>query len=151
MAAVLAYAHTLAMIALGAMLLSQLLAFDRLTQREEVIRFVRFSVVAAVAAAVMLASGLALLFLSPQGLAHFLRNPVFYIKLAVFAAMLLIAITPARIILLWNRGLDAATLPDPGSIMLVRRYLTVEGILFVVVPLAASLAAYGIGLQSGSN
>ena len=151
MAALFAYIHTLSMIALGAMLFALLIDFDRLQVREELVRFIRFSFLAAVAGGMVLISGVALLFSAQQGLAFYLRNPVFYIKLALFTAMLLIAITPARVIIFWDRGLDQGTPPDPGSIILVRRYLTVEMILFALVPLAASLAAYGIGLQASSS
>ncbi|UCH49064.1 MAG: DUF2214 family protein, partial [Betaproteobacteria bacterium] len=103
------------------------------------------------AAGVMLISGVGLLVWPERGVAFYLRNPVFYIKLAVFAAMLLIAITPARIILQWHREASTEKVPEHGMVLFVKRYLTAEAILFLVVPLAASLSARGIGLQPSSS
>jgi putative membrane protein len=99
----------------------------------------------------MIISGLALLLWSVQPSAYYLRNPVFYIKLAVFASMLLIAITPARIVAQWHREAAAGGLPDAASIAFVRRYFTVELVLFLLVPLAASITAQGIGLQASPS
>ena len=151
MSALFAYLHSLSMIALGALLFVQLLGFGNLNDREELQRFFVFCLGIAVAAAVMLVSGLALLLWSVQPSAYYLRNPVFYIKLAVFAAMLLIAITPARIVVQWHREAAAGSVPDSASIVFVRRYFTVETVLFLLIPLAASIAAQGIGLQASSS
>ena len=151
MSVLFAYLHSLSMIALGALLFVQLLGFGNLNDREELQRFFVFCLGIAVAAAVMLVSGLALLLWSVQPGAYYLRNPVFYIKLAVFAAMLLIAITPARIVVQWHREAAAGSVPDSASIVFVRRYFTVEAVLFLLIPLAASIAAQGIGMQASSS
>lgn len=147
MSALLAYLHSLSMMALAAMLFVQLLSIDKLHDRQQLERFVRFSFGLAAAAGVMLISGVGLLLWADRGVAFYLRNPVFYIKLAVFAAMLLIAITPSRIILQWHREASTGKIPEQGMVIFVKRYLTVEAILFLVIPLAASLSARGIGLQ----
>lgn len=151
MPALLAYLHTLSMMAMAALLFVQLLSIDRLHDRQQTERFVRFSFGVAAAAAVMLLSGVALLFWSQRGGAFYLRNPVFYIKLAVFAAMLLVAITPARIIAQWQQGTNAGVIPEPGTVLFVKRYLIAEVILFLIIPLAASLSGRGIGLQPSSS
>ena len=93
MSALLAYLHSLSMMALAAMLFVQLLSIDGLHDRQQLERFVRYSFGLAAVAGVMLISGVGLLVWAERGVAFDLRNPVFYIKLAVFAAMLLIAIT----------------------------------------------------------
>ena len=117
MSALLAYFHSLAMIALGSLLFVQLLSVNKLQDQAELQRFMSFCFGIAVAATVMLVSGIALVVWSERGGAFYLRNPVFYIKLAVFAAMLLIAITPARIILQWRLEAKAGTVPEPASIL----------------------------------
>ena len=67
--------------------------------------------------------------------------------------MVLVAITPARIIVQfsaqWQHAPDVE--PNPGLLALLRRYVIVELILFVLVPLAASLSARGIGLPASSS
>ena len=151
MIAVVAYLHSLSMIALGSLLFAQLLSINKLHDRQQLQHFLLFCIGVAVAAFVILASGIALTFWSERGGAFYLHNPVFYIKLAVFAAMLLVAITPARIVLQWGREARLGTVPESASVVIVKRYVVVELILLLVVPLAASLAAQGIGLQSSSS
>ena len=151
MSALPAYLHSLSMMAMAALLFVQLLSIDGLNDRQQTQRFVSLSVGVAAATAVMLLSGAGLLVWTDRGAVFYLRNPVFYIKLAVFAAMLLIAITPARIILFWHRQDSTGQVPEPGSVLLVKRYLVVEVILFLLSPLAASLSARGIGLQPSSS
>ena len=156
MSAVFAYIHTLSMIALGAMLFAQLLTFEVLRTPPGLRRFLLLSNGVVIAVALALASGIALLIWTSQGGAFYLRNPVFYIKLAIFAAILLIAVTPARIIIQWHRNAKIgqaadSALPEPGMVQLVRRYLIFEMILLLVIPLAASLASRGIGLQLSAS
>jgi putative membrane protein len=151
MSALLAYLHSLSMMALAAMLFVQLLSIDGLHDRQQLERFVRYSFGLAAVAGVMLISGVGLLVWAERGVAFYLRNPVFYIKLAVFAAMLLIAITPARIILQWHREASTGKIPEQGMVFFVKRYLTAEAILLLIIPLAASLLARGIGLQPSSS
>ena len=147
MSALLTYVHSLSMIALGAMLYLLILGFDKLDVREEVFNFLRHAQLAAAAAVIMLASGIALVLWSEHGIAFYLRNPVFWIKIAVFAAMTLVAITPARIMMHWDREIDAGNFPDRASVAFLRRYLTIEVILFLLMPLAGSLVGRAIGLQ----
>jgi putative membrane protein len=156
MSAAFAYLHMLSMIALGSLLFAQLLTFDFLHQEQGLRRFWNLSCGVAVAAAITLTIGIALLVWTDQGAAFYLHNPVFYIKLAIFTAMLLIAITPARIIIHWHRDSRvgeafSGALPAAAMVSLLRRYLTVELILLIVIPLAASLAARGIGTQLSAS
>lgn len=151
MSVLLAYLHSLSMMAMAALLFVQLLSIDGLVDRQQVERFVRFSFGVAAAAGVMLVSGVALLVWPERSVVFYLRNPVFYIKLALFAAMILIAISPARIILQWHREESMGKLPERGTVFFVKRYLTAEAILFLAIPLAASLSARGIGLQPSSS
>ena len=151
MSAVLAYLHSLSMIALASILFVQVLGISQLHDTQELRRFMSFCLGIAIAAAVLLISGIGLVLWSERGLAFFLRNPVFYIKLALFAAMLLLSITPARIILQWDREAHEGKVPEPVSVIFVKRYLIVELILLLIIPLAASMSARGIGLQSSSS
>ena len=151
MSALFAYVHSLSMIGLGALLLVQLLGFDGLHERQQLQRFFGFCVGIAVAAFIMLLSGLALVLWSAQPSAFYLRNPVFYIKLALFAAMILVAITPGRLIVQWYRQSALGALPEPDAIVFVKRYFIIEAILFLLLPLAASIAAVGIGIQASPS
>jgi putative membrane protein len=151
MSTVLAYFHSLSMIALATLLVVQLMNVGQLHDRAQLQRFLTGCFAIAVAAAVMLLSGAGMVVWSAKGAAFFLRNPVFYIKLALFAAMILVAVTPARIILQWQRQADEGRLPDPLSVGFVKRYLIVELILLLVIPLLAAMAARGVGLQTSPS
>jgi len=161
MSALFAYFHTLSMIALGAMLVTMMLTFDLLQEREGFRRFWVLSWGVATAVAIALVSGIALVIWTNHGSAFYLRNPVFYIKLAMFVAMLLIAATPARIIIQWHRvsttgdietgAPGTGAIVDTGLVPLVQRYVVFELILLLVIPLAASLAARGIGTQLSAS
>ena len=171
MSALFAYLHTLSMIALGAMLFAMMLTFDLLHEPKGFHRFWVLSWGVATAAAVALASGIVLVIWTDHGSAFYLHNPVFYIKLAGFVAMLLIAVTPARLIIQWHQ--DATTgvattgdatsgdietgasgtgaIADTSLVPLVQRYVVFELLLLLVIPLAASLAARGIGTQLSAS
>jgi putative membrane protein len=144
------------MIALGSVLFALMLTFDLLHEGSGFRRFWNLSRATVAAAAVALVSGIALLIWTDRGGAFYLHNPVFYIKLAVFVAMLLVAVTPARIIYQWHRDatIDAGSsgaLVDASLVPLVQRYVIFELILLLVIPLAASLAARGIGAQLSAS
>lgn len=171
MSALFAYLHTLSMIALGAMLFAMMLTFDLLHEPKGFHRFWVLSLGVATAAAVALASGIVLVIWTDHGSAFYLHNPVFYIKLAGFVAMLLIAVTPARLIIQWHQ--DATTgvatigdatsgdietgasgtgaIADTSLVPLVQRYVVFELMLLLIIPLAASLAARGIGTQLSAS
>ena len=171
MSALFAYLHTLSMIALGAMLFAMMLTFDLLHEPKGFHRFWVLSWGVATAAAVALASGIVLVIWTDHGSAFYLHNPVFYIKLAGFVAMLLIAVTPARLIIQWHQDAttgvattgDATTgdietgasgtgaIADTSLVPLVQRYVVFELMLLLVIPLAASLAARGIGTQLSAS
>lgn len=171
MSALFAYLHTLSMIALGAMLFAMMLTFDLLHEPKGFHRFWVLSWGVATAAAVALASGIVLVIWTDHGSAFYLHNPVFYIKLAGFVAMLLIAVTPARLIIQWHQDAttgvattgDATTddietgasgtgaIADTSLVPLVQRYVVFELLLLLVIPLAASLAARGIGTQLSAS
>ncbi len=152
MNAVFAYFHTLSIIALGALLFAQLLTFDLLENKLGFQRFWMLSLGVVTAAAVALISGIALLIWTDRGGAFYLHNPVFYIKLAIFVAMWLVAVTPARIIMQWRQQeAVSGNLTDAGLVPLVERYVVFELILLLVIPLAASLAARGIGTQLSAS
>lgn len=171
MSALFAYLHTLSMIALGAMLFAMMLTFDLLHEPKGFHRFWVLSLGVATAAAVALASGIVLVIWTDHGSAFYLHNPVFYIKLAGFVAMLLIAVTPARLIIQWHQDAttgvattgDATTddietgasgtgaIADTSLVPLVQRYVVFELMLLLIIPLAASLAARGIGTQLSAS
>jgi putative membrane protein len=149
MDSVLAYLHTMAMLALTGCLASQTLICNRDLQPPAVRLLSRIDVVYLAAALAALATGLLRVFLEDKGSAFYLSNPVFYIKLALFVAVGLTSIPPTRQFIRWNRALAAGEgrVLNGAEIASVRRYLLLELVLLAFIPLCAALMARGIGLR----
>lgn len=83
-----------------------------------------------------------------KGADFYLPNPVFWAKMAVFAAVALLSIRPTVAILAWGRAAKA----DPGfvvpapEIWRVHTWLGLELVVFTLIPIFAAMMARGIGL-----
>lgn len=97
-----------------------------------------------------LATGLARLIWFGKDAGFYLHNPVFYIKLALFAAIGLMSIPPTMQYLRWMRALRSGymNVAQEYEVMRARRYVLTELVLFVSIPLMAVLVARGIGAQA---
>ncbi|CBJ38857.1 conserved hypothetical protein; putative TRANSMEMBRANE PROTEIN [Ralstonia solanacearum CMR15] len=99
-------------------------------------------------AGAVLVSGLLRLFYGAKGVAFYVHNPVFHIKMGLFVLVALMSIPPTVTILRWKR--QGKTLPDfvptPAEIAKVRRWVMLEAHLIIFIPLAAVLMARGIGM-----
>lgn len=93
-------------------------------------------------AAAVLAAGASRVAWGAQDASFYLGNPVFWLKMAAFAAVGLLSIRPTMRYLRWRR---AEVAPDDDEVRLVRRWVGVQLALFPVIPVAAALMARGIG------
>jgi len=149
MEAAAAYLHFLSIMALAAMLVTQLALCSRDLQPPQVQTLARIDIVYLFAAILALATGLIRLFVAGKGTSFYFMNPLFYIKIALFLAVGLISVMPTLQFIRWNRALKAGegrVLRD-HDIQSVRRYIALELLLLAFIPLAAVLMARGIGLQ----
>jgi putative membrane protein len=105
------------------------------------------------AAILALGSGVARVAWFGKGAVFYLHNPVFYIKLALFAAVGLMSIPPTLQYLRWLRSLEsgAAEVMADYQVLRVRRYILVELVLFALIPLMATFMARGIGIQPSAQ
>lgn len=142
----LAYLHYLSIILLGAFLTAELIVCRPPLAPAQVRQLPRLDVVFFAAAILALATGLLRLFFYAKGLAFYLPNPAFGVKMALFVVIALLSIVPTRRFLGWRRALDAGGAPpDADAVARVRRVLHVELALFALMPLMAVLMARGIG------
>jgi len=149
MEVVVAYVHFTAVIALGALLGCELLLLCSAVGAREARQIALLDLGYLIAAVVVLASGLLRLGWFGKAPAFYLHNPVFWIKLALFTAVGLISIPPTRRFLRWRRAaLSTSSVPQPEEVRFARRYVAAELGLLALIPLAAVLAARGIGMQS---
>jgi putative membrane protein len=149
MEAAAAYLHFLSIMALTAMLVTQLALCSRDLQPPQVQTLARIDIVYLFAAVLALATGLIRLFVAGKGASFYFMNPLFYIKIALFLAVGLISVMPTLQFIRWNRALKAGegrVLRD-NDIQTVRRYIALELLLLAFIPLVAVLMARGIGLQ----
>ena len=102
------------------------------------------------AAMAVLATGLARLVFGAKPSVFYLHNPVFYTKVALFAALGLLSIAPTRCFLQWRRALaaDPGFRPDTDAWRRVRRWLLIELHLVAFIPVLAVLMARAVGYRA---
>jgi putative membrane protein len=143
-----AYVHFAAIIVLGALLSCELMLLRSGIGAREARRIALLDLGYFIAAILVLVSGLLRLIWFGKSPAFYLHNPVFWIKLALFVAIGLISIPPTRRFLRWRRAaIEAGSVPHPAEVALAGRYVAVELALLACIPLAAVLAARGVGIQ----
>jgi putative membrane protein len=77
-----------------------------------------------------------------KGWAYYSHNAFFWAKMGSFAAMGLLSVPPTRAFIRWRR---LGTAPDDADIRGVRRYLHMELMLFLLLPIFAAAMARGYG------
>ena len=143
------YVHFASVIALGALLCCELLLLWSEVGARESRRLALVDLGYLVAAVLVLVSGLLRLIWFGKPAAFYLHNPVFWIKIALFVAIGLISIPPTMRFLRWRRAaLSVGSAPPAEEVAFARRYVMAELVLLAFIPLAAVLAARGIGIQS---
>jgi putative membrane protein len=147
--ALIAYLHYVAMISIAIILVLEYLACVPGIADGRLRVLARIDLFYMGAAVLALGTGAARVVWYGKGAAFYLHNPVFYIKLALFLAVGLMSIPPTRQYLRWVRNLASggANVAADYQVLRVRRYIVVELILFVFIPLMATFMARGIGIQ----
>ena len=101
-----------------------------------------------VALALAAGAGAARVVLGPKGAAFYVGNPVFWLKVAAFAAIVAFALAPARRFVAWRDASrrDAAFEPGADDAAAMRRHVFRAAHVVLVVLVAAPLMARGLGL-----
>jgi len=143
------YLHFAAMILIAVFLAIEFLICVPGLARERVTLLARVDLLYLIAAVLALATGAARLVWFGKGAGFYLHNPVFYIKLALFAAVGLISVPPTMQYLRWLRMLKtgAGAVAADFEVLRARRYVLAELVLFAFIPLLAVLMARGFGIQ----
>jgi putative membrane protein len=92
------------------------------------------------AAVLWLASGLTRLLVTEKGLDWYLQQPAFWVKAALFAAVLALELWPMVVLLRWRIG----GAPDLSRATALARISEVEGVLTLALPVAAAAMARGM-------
>jgi putative membrane protein len=144
--AVYAYLHFAAILALASALVAEALLLRGAPGLTMLRALRRADLVYGVSAGLVLATGLARLYLGATGAAFYAHNPVFWTKMGLFVLVGLVSIPPTVRILRWNRraAADASFFPAAAELQATRRLVLAELHLLALVPLAAVFMARGL-------
>lgn len=79
-----------------------------------------------------------------KGWEYYVFNIAFWAKMAAFAAVGILSITPTVRILKWVRAGEGFAVPD-AEIVAMRRFLAAELVVFALIPVFAAMMARGFG------
>ena len=144
--ALLAYAHFIAIFALAGLLAGELFLLRKNLPADLVRRVRVIDRGYGIAAGLVVLTGLARLNLGLKGAAFYTHNPVFWTKMALFAAVGLISILPTVAYLRWSRRLlpDGSLVLDDAEFARLRALLWLQIALFIFIPLCAAFMARGL-------
>jgi putative membrane protein len=144
----LASVHHLAIFTLAAILAFELALTSGELDGRTILRLARVDAWYGAMAAVALAAGLARVFLGAKGPEYYAANSLFWIKMALFAAIAAISVLPTLRYIVWRREvrLDADFKALRQAVASVRTALWVEVGLFALMPIAAAGMARGFGM-----
>ena len=143
----LAYAHILAIFTMVVFLGSE----AALTRAEwlnaaVVRRLALIDMIYGIAAAFVLATGVARTVWGIKGLGYYWGNPLLWVKLALFLCIALLSMQPTLNFRRWRRAVAAGgALPEPAQIRATRRIVMIEAHLLALIPLPAAFLARGFG------
>jgi len=100
------------------------------------------------AAGLVLLIGFARVYFGLKGSAFYVQNPVFWAKIAAFIAVGILSVPPTLLFMTWRNKAktDPSFVPSSNEIASVRRYVTIEAHIFVLIPILAAAMARGYGL-----
>ena len=144
-----AYIHYLSfMLCFGA------LVFERISlkvdpNRQEAISMVIADIIYGIAGIALLVSGIYRVIKFGQGSEFYTENPIFWIKIIVFALVGSLSLYPTITYVLWAIPLSKGTLPKVTEDLVsrLRLIINIELVGFASIPFLATLMARGVGLS----
>ncbi|GMV59872.1 MAG: hypothetical protein AMXMBFR72_29650 [Betaproteobacteria bacterium] len=97
------------------------------------------------AALLLLAAGFGRVFFGAKPAQFYLANPVFWTKIALFAAVALLSIPPTIRLIRWSRHARTGTLPPDAQVRAVQPWLRAEAVVLLAIPFVAAAMARGVG------
>jgi len=145
---ILATAHHLTMLFLVMLLFTQIVLVQAPMDAARIGRSAALDRAYGGLALLMLAFGFARVFFSLKDPSFYVSNPVFWAKIGAFVLVGLLSIRPTLLFLRWARmsASDTAFQPPANETDSVRRFLRLEAIVFMTIPILAAAMARGIGI-----
>ncbi|MET1116174.1 MAG: DUF2214 family protein [Comamonas sp.] len=144
--ALLAALHLLAVLTLVVFLSSQAALCRAEWMNAAVVRrLARLDVIYLFAAVALLLTGLARMYWGTKGMAWYVSQPLFHVKMTLFVLVALLSIKPSLTFRRWARGLAAGqALPDAQEVGSTRRWIMVQAHLVPVIAVVAVFWARGM-------
>lgn len=110
----------------------------------------RIDIAFGLAAAAVLASGVARAVWYDKGLDYYLQNSLFHAKVSLFVLIMLLSVYPTLTFLGWRKALKAGEVPSisPGVARRIIWIIRIELLLLLLMPLPAVLMARGFGVMA---
>ena len=145
---VLAIVHHLIAFGIASALAAELALMRPAAMSPQTVRLLgRFDAAYGVMALAILIVGFLRVKYGAKGAAFYMHNPMFWAKIAAFAAVGLISIKPTLRILAWQKRAkaDAAFVPALDEVSALRRTMLLEIHVFALIPIFAAMMARGVG------
>ncbi len=144
----LASLHHLAVFSLAGILAAEIALTAGPIDGRAALRLARVDVWFGIAAAIALAAGAARVFLGAKGAAYYGANMFFWLKMALFAGIVLLSVAPTYSYIVWRRRFraDPTFRPPEEDVAQLRTVLYSEAVLFAAIPLCAAAMARGYGI-----
>lgn len=146
----LASIHHLIVFGIAAVLAAELALMRPAAMSAQTVRLLgRFDAVYGLLALAILAAGFIRVWYGAKGPDFYWQNPMFWAKIAAFAAVGLLSIQPTLRIAAWKKAsqADVAFVPSLQEVGKLRRVLLVEIHVFALIPIFAAAMARGIGFS----
>ena len=147
--ALVAYVHYLSFMMCFGALLYERICLKTMPSRKEAISIIMADIVYGIAGIALLVSGIFRVIKFGQGSEFYTANPIFWIKVCLFAIVGTLSLYPTVTYILWAIPISKGELPNVTQ-KLVERFkiiINIELIGFAPIPLMATLMARGIGLS----
>ena len=141
----LAIAHHLLIFILFAILAVELVWLKRDISRDGLKRLAGLDRVYGIVAGLVVIVGVSRVFYGLKGYEYYVESHSFWTKMALFLAVGLLSIKPTVAILRWNSRAqrEPGYLPSAQEIAGIRRYLHIEAMIFLLIPIFAAAMARG--------
>jgi len=140
--------HHIFAFTLTACLVYEFIAYRKGLTVEEARRIQRVDIAFGISAGLLLVVGLLRVFFFEKGVNFYTHNPVFWIKMSLFAIIGLLSIYPTLRFIKWNSALSAGQAPEipDDEFKRVRLLLSLELVGLTLILFAAPAMARGIGI-----
>ena len=143
-----AYIHYLSFMICFGSLIFERISLKESPNRKEAISMVIADIIYGIAGIALLVSGIYRVIKYGQGAAFYTDNPIFWVKIIIFALVGSLSLYPTVTYVLWAIPISKGNLPIVTSNLVsrLRLIINIELIGFSLIPFFATLMSRGIGL-----